>query len=56
MNTFINVAPLVAGGYMILGALMLHTKNAKSSLVFKVIPFTLGACSVFAGLKLIGAI
>lgn len=54
MDLFTNVAPIVAGAYLLFVSFILNTKNFMSSLLFKFVPFVLGASSVFAGFKLLG--
>lgn len=45
---------IVAGIWLISIALMMQTKNLKSSIIFKVIPFFLGTACLYAGSKLLG--
>lgn len=42
MNTVVTTIQIAAGVYFLLGALMLNTSNARSSFLFKVVPFFLG--------------
>jgi len=46
----------VTASYLISGALMVHTQNATSSLLFKVAPFALGCACAFVSLKMFGVI
>jgi len=49
----INYIPLLAGIWMIGMALLMHTENIQSSMVFKVIPFFLGTgCMYTAAVSL----
>ena len=41
--TSIDIAPTLAGLYLVLGGIVLKTDNFLSSLLFKVMPFVLGA-------------
>ena len=56
MNTFVTVAPALAGVYLIFGAFMLHTDNLISSFCFKFLPFVFGSASLLASLKLGGIV
>jgi hypothetical protein len=54
MNTFIIAILGVTGIWLTSTSLIVNTKDIKSSLFFKVIPFFLGAGCVFACGKLAG--
>ncbi len=45
---------LATGVWLVSNALILSTKNFKSSLLFKVVPFFLGLACLWAGAKALG--
>jgi len=50
----INIANYIVGitgVYLIIGALVIHTQNTMSAIIFKVIPFFLGLCNILITLK-----
>ena len=54
MENFINLTPLIAGMYLVFGAMVIQTKGLTSAMVFKVIPMFLGIASLFTSVKLMG--
>lgn len=56
MNEFIIWSLVVAGSYNIVVGLWLNTKNFRSAMVFKIVPFFIGCATLFAAGKLSGVI
>jgi hypothetical protein len=50
----VEIIVLVSGVFMIVFSLIMNTKNLKSSIVFKVIPFFLGLADIFVFAVLMG--
>lgn len=51
---FVAWTPMVTGIFMIAFSLLMKTQNIPSSILFKIIPFFLGAASCLVGLDLLG--
>lgn len=49
-----NIVLLISGVYLIIAGLSIHTKNLKSAIIFKIIPFFLGLTHLFYAAKLFG--
>jgi uncharacterized membrane protein SirB2 len=56
METFIIYSQISIGIPMIIFALVMHTKNFQSAMVFKVLPLFSGLILIFNGLKMLGII
>ena len=55
MESFINLAPVVTGAWLIIVSLWISANsNFLSAMIFKVVPFFLGLASLFSGGKLMG--
>jgi len=44
----------VTGAWLIIMCFIMHTRNTKSAIVFKVIPFFLGISCLYVGARLLG--
>ena len=55
-NTFCQAATISTAVLLILAGLCLKTKNFKSTVLFKVIPFFFGMCNLYIGLRLMSLI
>jgi len=56
MNNIYAWITLIAGIYFLINSFALNTKNFISALLFKIIPFFLGAGCIFVALKLFNII
>ena len=56
MELVYAIIVLVTGGWLITISFIMNTRNVTSSIIFKVIPFFLGAACLFVGAKMIGLI
>ena len=56
MNTFVILAPAVAGVYLLWMTTLWNTHTAMAGLIYKVGPFLVGCASILASLKLGGVI
>jgi len=55
-NLWLWVPLLFAGVYLISFSLWVSTKNFRSALIFKIIPFFIGAVNILIGMKLGGVV
>jgi hypothetical protein len=51
---FTAITLLVTGAWLVLQSFLMNTKNFRSSLYFKIVPFTLGMLCIYNGAKLFG--
>lgn len=54
VDLFVRITLLVNGLYLVIFALVNHTKDIRSSIVYKVIPFFLGCACLLAAYHLWG--
>lgn len=54
MQTFIYLMPLISGFYSIIFSFLMSTKNFRSALIFRILPFFLGLGCLFSSCKLFG--
>lgn len=55
-NIFAQVMVSTTAGFLILAGLVNQTKNFRSSIIYKVIPFFLGICNLYIALRLMALI
>lgn len=56
MEIFIGIFYIVVAAYAMPGAIIVHTSNIRSAILFKVIPFAIGLVSFFLALRHYGFI